>query len=258
MPLLTSCWFIVESILIPDGFLKWFYLSFFIHPLLLFFCQVFLWLRLLKKCLFFLILPPLRFVFSVGLCVFRGLSHLVFCFLPFFRLVPAEGPVQEIERVETPNVVCSQNRLGFHQYGWSRVLAIEGNIKDIEVLHRVELDDQENHYEEDPSVLPFDDKHSNLNEDLSSVCSSNSPLKDEYLVEDFSSISSSNSPVNGPEMNIVYPLSDCSTNMPAMERELVPHEGYNDQESDPFYKMYTERMRWFDILNYERTCVISA
>ncbi|WKA04632.1 hypothetical protein VitviT2T_022647 [Vitis vinifera] len=257
MTLLTSCWFIVESVIIRDGFQKWISLSFFIHPILLFFCRIFVWLILLQKWLFLLVFPPLRFIFFVGLRIFRSLRHLVFSFLSFSGLVDAEVPVQEIERLETPQI-CSQNQVVFLQYSWSRVATIERNIKDIEVLDRIELDDQEDDYEEDPPpVLPIDHEDTNLNEDLSSVFSSNSPLKDEYLVEDFSSISSSNSPANDPEMNVYFP-SDCCTNLPVMERELVSHGVDDNEESDPFYNKYTERMGWFDVLNNERTCGISA
>ena len=253
MAVLTSCWFIVDSIIIPDGFRKWFRLSFFIHPLLLVFCQVFLWLRLLKKWLSLLVFP-LRFILSVEMFVYRSLSRLIFCFLSSFGLVNVEVPVQEVERLESTSQIISQN-LVVHCYSWSKVAAIEGNIKNIEVL---ELHDQKDDFEEYPSVLLLDQEDAGLIEDLSSVCSSNSSFKDEFLVEDFSSISSSSSPENDAEMNMYFP-SDCSTNMPVMEREMVPHGGDDDddEESDPFYKKYTERMRWFDVLNYERTCGIS-
>ncbi|KAK9082101.1 hypothetical protein Syun_031582 [Stephania yunnanensis] len=40
MDLLSTCWFIIEYVLIPDGFMKWICLSFFIYPFLLFFCQI--------------------------------------------------------------------------------------------------------------------------------------------------------------------------------------------------------------------------
>lgn len=267
MALLTSCWFIIASIIIPDGFLKWFYLSFYIHPLFLFFCQVFLWLRLLKKWLFLLVFP-LRFVFFLGLFVFRSLSHFLFSFLSYFGWVNAEVPLQEVERLENPQIY-GQNLVS-HRCSWSRVATIEENIKfkDIEVYHRIELDDQDDDYEEyDPSVLhPLDYEYTSLNDELSSVCSSNSPLKDEYLVEDLSSFSISDSPTNNPEMNMYFP-SDCSTNFPVRERELVPYGGdddydnnnnNNNEESNPFYDKYTERMRWFDVLNFERTCGISG
>lgn len=66
---------------------------------------------------------------------------------------------------------------------------------------------------------------------------------EEESVEEPSS-SSNNSPARSSDLNHQYPQSVT--------------QGDEDQDSaDAFYKKYTERMRWFDILNYDRTCGIS-
>lgn len=64
MAVLAHCWFIIECYLIPDGFTKWFFLSFYINPLFLFFCQIFLWVKTLKRWIFLIIFLLNHFVFS--------------------------------------------------------------------------------------------------------------------------------------------------------------------------------------------------
>ncbi|KAG8366822.1 hypothetical protein BUALT_Bualt16G0007700 [Buddleja alternifolia] len=62
MALLSSCWLIIEFYLIPDGFAKWYSLSFYIHPFFLFFCQIFLWLKKLQIWFLLLFFFPFRIV----------------------------------------------------------------------------------------------------------------------------------------------------------------------------------------------------
>lgn len=40
--------------------------------------------------------------------------------------------------------------------------------------------------------------------------------------------------------------------------QLVKEEPDTRKDSDPFYEKYSERMKWFDVLSYERTCGIST
>lgn len=107
MALLASCWLIVESFIIPDGFLKWFYLSFYIHPLFLVFCQIFLWLKILKKWLLFLFFP-FRIAYRLNLFVFKFLKRVaIFLFSftgpttveAFYDVLEPDIPTQDCEIV---------------------------------------------------------------------------------------------------------------------------------------------------------------
>ncbi|CAA7401933.1 unnamed protein product [Spirodela intermedia] len=71
MGLLLSCWFIVGTILIPNGFARWNQLSFFVHPVLLVFCELFLISKYLVGQVIFVLVYPFRVVFRAILFVFR-------------------------------------------------------------------------------------------------------------------------------------------------------------------------------------------
>ncbi|KAJ6371332.1 hypothetical protein OIU77_001772 [Salix suchowensis] len=60
-----------------------------------------------------------------------------------------------------------------------------------------------------------------------------------------------------PDMKQYSPLID-SSNPLAVEREFITDRSREEDSQDPFYKKYTERMRWFDVLNHERTSEISV
>lgn len=91
------------------------------------------------------------------------------------------------------------------------------------------------------------------------ICRSNSCSEDVGSVEelDSSSACSSYSPAENRDMTEFPPTALCvSVTSVAAERQVAVRDEHQDQ-SDPFYKKYTERMRWFDLLNYDRTCGIS-
>ncbi|KAE9454114.1 hypothetical protein C3L33_13990, partial [Rhododendron williamsianum] len=69
-----------------------------------------------------------------------------------------------------------------------------------------------------------------------------------------SSESSSISPPQDDEINGTLP-SLCSSNAPIVEGELINRS--MEADVDSIYQKYTERMRWFDLLNHDRTCGIS-
>ncbi|KAJ8750233.1 hypothetical protein K2173_014148 [Erythroxylum novogranatense] len=54
-----------------------------------------------------------------------------------------------------------------------------------------------------------------------------------------------------------YPVSVFTSNLVSMESQEA-RDGYRDEELDAFYRKYTERMRWFDVLNQDRTYGISS
>ncbi|KAJ6371330.1 hypothetical protein OIU77_001772 [Salix suchowensis] len=88
--------------------------------------------------------------------------------------------------------------------------------------------------------------------------SSRFSMTDESLNDDRSSVSSSHSSASGDlDMKQYSPLID-SSNPLAVEREFITDRSREEDSQDPFYKKYTERMRWFDVLNHERTSEISV
>lgn len=100
-------------------------------------------------------------------------------------------------------------------------------------------------------------KDANLNECIPSICSSNSPEAENLDVSECSSLLfSSNTATEDQDIN-AYSRSICSLNLPAVVAREDPI-GLEDQDLDSFYSEYIQRMRWFDVLNYDRTCGISS
>ncbi|KAG8659534.1 hypothetical protein MANES_02G046800v8 [Manihot esculenta] len=100
-------------------------------------------------------------------------------------------------------------------------------------------------------------KDANLNECIPSICSSNSPEAENLDVSECSSLLfSSNTVAEDQDIN-AYSRSICSLNLPAVVAREEPI-GLKDQDLDSFYSEYIQRMRWFDVLNYDRTCGISS
>lgn len=71
MAVIAKCWLIIECFLIPDGFMKWFFLSFYINPFFLFFCQIYLWIKTLERWIFLVLFLLDRYIFSRVLDVLR-------------------------------------------------------------------------------------------------------------------------------------------------------------------------------------------
>ncbi|TYJ14305.1 hypothetical protein E1A91_A10G109400v1 [Gossypium mustelinum] len=96
-----------------------------------------------------------------------------------------------------------------------------------------------------------------LQKDLSAYeCSSSfciSPSMDESYLNEHSPLFSS---LSTPLMQECS-LPACSSSSQVLEREVIT-TARDEDESEGFYKKYYERMRWFDILNHDRTQGISA
>ncbi|KAK9272000.1 hypothetical protein L1049_002369 [Liquidambar formosana] len=101
------------------------------------------------------------------------------------------------------------------------------------------------------------DGDTSMNAYSPSVCGSNSPTQDRVLNDFPSSVCSCTSPARDLDTNEFLP-SVFSSNLPVMGRDHHVTDEQDENNPDPFYKKYIERMRWFDILNYDRTCGISA
>ncbi|GMN42230.1 hypothetical protein TIFTF001_011451 [Ficus carica] len=294
MAFLTSCWFIIENVIIPDGFQKWFYLSFFIHPLILVFCQIFLWLKLLKHCLVVVLAFPLRTFCVICLYIFgvcKKFVIFVFSFTRFYKgeveeeaeqyfdaqprfssnriadsftqslaapvrcktqLLEAEEDVFE-EAVgfaedsllsEDQNLegslylLCSSNSFATNENSNGFPLQIQTDFAQDSILYG---------NLEEPMFCPGEDTHKNEY----FLCGSNSFTADEYPKFQILPLSSSNSDDRDLYTNEYSPTAPYACDFQIVERE-------ESAESDGFYKMYNERMSWFDVLNYDRTCGISA
>ncbi|WCJ25672.1 hypothetical protein M5689_007541 [Euphorbia peplus] len=95
---------------------------------------------------------------------------------------------------------------------------------------------------------------------LSSICSSNSDVANDLDTNEYLSLSlvmvSSHSVLENQETDeYIYRFNSLAI----VERDEV--NGCNNiyeegQDFDEFYDKYTERMGWFDVLNYDRTCAI--
>ncbi|KAL4653783.1 hypothetical protein ACB092_01G330900 [Castanea dentata] len=257
MAFLISCWFIIESVIIPDGFRKWLCLSYFINPFVLFICQIFLWLKLLREWILLIVILPLITSF-LGLCNFilsrSGLSD----FFPFTRLNTAEV-VEEDEYFETLQGF-NQNQ-NFDSYMCSSLATTPCkltiyNIQMYKLEVKNDYEDSILHVDERSEETMFDpDEDTSINEHLSSICSFNSSVEEVNSSDCMSSSSSSDLPATYLDMNEHW-SSNCDSNSPVIAREVT--NGRDKEESDTFYKNYAERMRWFDMLNYDRTCGINT
>ncbi|KAF7129717.1 hypothetical protein RHSIM_Rhsim10G0032700 [Rhododendron simsii] len=231
--LLTSCWFILESILFPDGFLKKFYLGFYIHPLLLFLCQIFLWIKLLQRWLPLLVSLAIRIAWFVASEICRVFPSIL-CAFAFIRITNEEF-ANEVEEHEIPSATI-QNQM-VDSYSSCYAVSIKNEVKVEEVEADIDCSDSSLLVESiirEPHVL--------IDEDRSlEVC--------------MPSESSSISPPQDDEINATLP-SLCSSNAPTVEGELINQS--MEADVDSIYEKYTERMRWFDLLNHDRTCGISA
>lgn len=256
MAFLISCWFIIESVIIPDGFRKWFCLSFFINPFVLFICQIFLWLKLLREWLLLIVILPLITSF-LGLCNFilfrSGLSD----FFPFTRLNTAEV-VEEDEYFETLQGFNQNQNFDSYMCSSLATTPCKLTIYNIQMYKLEEKNDNEDsilHVDERSEETMFDlNKDTSINEYLSSICSFDSSVEEVNSSDCMSSSSSCDLPATYLDMNEHW-SSNCDSNSPVIAREVT--NGRDKEESDTFYKNYAERMRWFDILNYDRTCGIS-
>ncbi|XP_052188567.1 uncharacterized protein LOC127798949 [Diospyros lotus] len=228
MTLLTSCWFIIESVIIPNGFVKWFYLSFYVHPLLLFLCQIFLWLKQLTAWLLLIFSLPIRMVFFVASNIFRR-----------FRMAHNIAAVAVVDEVDVPEVAV-QNQIARCPY-WKTVSEeYEGRTYDV-VMEELEFDEKAGSREEEGNLQNDEETSSSAMED-----------------EEMAGSSSSSSILNVEDVKESDPHlpSLCRSNSLSIEGGLVDER--KEEESDSFYQKYTERMRWFDLLNHDRTCGISA
>ncbi|KAK6798658.1 hypothetical protein RDI58_006361 [Solanum bulbocastanum] len=329
---LSTCWLLIELYVIPHGYLKWYFLSFYIHPFLHPFCQLYLWIKVLQKYLLTFIL----FVYKSSCFLISSVLKLrKFCVLFFKKcnfILPNRKnnhiPIEEVEEyydvipnTESQNEIIlytslNMRRSSSESYETVHCFNMKNKSYDDMIYvydfqsrvsqmfdknHKIssfvepnqgefmELDEE---HEKDPSEVLIDccsvissvDEKMNLFDNyntvplspgsvlsetelelefsLSSSVSSLSPgIDGRGFDEYFPSPISSNlsSPLDYGTMNQKFPSLNSYTNDMEMDQQLG-HECTScaDEEVDLLYKKYAERMSWFDVLNHEKLCALSA
>ncbi|KAF4376700.1 hypothetical protein F8388_025571 [Cannabis sativa] len=271
MAYLTSCWFIVETVIIPDGLIKkWFCLSFFIHPLILFFCQIFLWLKLLIQTLLCVLLFPFRAIYVICLCIFRVFKKcIIVCLFSLTRLFKSVEVDEDL--VDHEYYYETQPSFDFynHEMDYFSTSMKCCKVKLIEFEEDHVFEDTIDYADDDVIVNNSNDNNNN-GESLFYLCDvSTRNYKEKYLFLG-SNTDENSSQIQGNHENMFYPSQenlicggsnsqDRADSPPSSDFRVLQVERQDDNSSDGlFYKIYAERMRWFDVLNYERTCGMSA
>ncbi|KAI3665869.1 hypothetical protein L6452_44504 [Arctium lappa] len=238
MAMLANCWLIIEIHLIPYGFKKWFYLSFYIHPFFLFFCQILLWIKTLKRFIFFVVFFVTRVIFSHVFGVLRRFLIIARSFSGFGD-GSKDSEVEDLDEdlwyeVDDDSYGSSDTGSGIlflrYEAGGSCEITKIAFCDDV----RVESVDQE----------------------TVSVCSS-SDLDDERSSSFSDSGASSFSLGTHRDMEVISHIPSSSSSASPEDQEVEKPEK-EEEEKDLFYKSYTERMSWFDLLNQERTFGLNA
>ncbi|KAI3503320.1 hypothetical protein L1887_31760 [Cichorium endivia] len=243
MALLANCWLIIEIFLIPDGLIKWFFLSFYIHPFFLFFCQIFLWIKTLQ-----------RWIFLINHYLFSHVHGVLTRFLIITR---------SFSRFNHGNSTETQDEDLWHEVSDSIVP---------NTTHRILFLCHEGCSK--ITKVAFCDVHTeSVNQETMSVCSSSD------IDGESTSFSGASSPISSysfdthGDMEVISntPSSSCTlledeadidndgaTQASFTPSPIVKPEEGKEEEKDSFYKAYRERMNWFDLLNQERTCGLQA
>ncbi|GMI94021.1 hypothetical protein HRI_003071400 [Hibiscus trionum] len=240
MAVLASCWLIIESIIIPHGFfLRWFYLSFYIHPFFLFAFQILLCLKWLKRFILTLFIYPYRIFTFLVFCVYRFCRYCIFFIFSFIRVKEDDSNVEAADNF-------SQNQLIRFSVS-SSIPSVEFKAELVEPQRGLFID-----------VNGCEDFSFRLQQDLradecsSFFCSSSPSINGSYLDEYSPLFSSSNSPLMKE-----CPLPARGSGSRVSVREIIA-TAKDEDESEVFYQKYSERMRWFDVLNHDRTQGIGA
>ncbi|KAL4568489.1 hypothetical protein LXL04_024102 [Taraxacum kok-saghyz] len=266
MAVLANCWLLIETFLIPDGFIKWFFLSFYIHPFFLFFCQIILWIKTLKRWIFIIN----HYLFSH---IHGVLTRLLIFTRSFSRFNHGNTETAEEEYIwyevgdsfSSSNTTTTHRILLLHHEGPSDITKIAfSNVHPIESVDQETLSVCSSSDLDDESTISF----SGASSPISSY--SFGTLRDMEVISNTPS-SSCTSPEEQadsdndgatPEFTAFFtPLAVDKRDEEEELEEKLEEEKLEEEkleEEDSFYKSYTERMNWFDLLNQERTCGLQA
>ncbi|XP_057768704.1 uncharacterized protein LOC130988765 [Salvia miltiorrhiza] len=267
MALIASCWLLVESFVVPHGFVKWFFLSFYIHPFFLVFCQLFLWLKELI-CFFFY---PLKIALRLTLFVFGLIVRLVLFLFSYIRPIKGDLFYDALEP-ETEHIAVQDCQLFIGRSRFESIEEIVGDccVKDSWLNQYLYSD----HYNYTTSALIIYDV--NMSESMEvhpdqhkrTTSSSPSTFVDQSVDDDDDlessdetedSVISPDSSASDPLMlenmlqdDSVSPISSLDSNDSSSAGVVL------DDAEDPFHNKYTSRVRFFDVLYHERLHGISA
>nr|XP_043608847.1 uncharacterized protein LOC122580645 [Erigeron canadensis] len=251
MAMLANCWLIIECYLIPDGYMKWFFLSFYINPCFLFFCQIYLWIKAIQKWIFL-------FIFLLGRYLFLPLLAFLRRFL--IKTHPSSGVSDGNTEVEDEDVWFEETDSYSSSSTSSRILFLHYEesykIPNIAFSNVLESVDQETIYVHSSSDL---DEEITCSSGCSSPTSSYS-----FGSRRGMEVTPSTTPSSS------YTLPDTLLEYPEVANVDEAQKGLTDfltpllvvkpdeEEKDSFYKLYNERMSWFDLLSQERSCGLNA
>ncbi|XP_076908476.1 uncharacterized protein LOC143565372 [Bidens hawaiensis] len=221
--------------------MKWFFLSFYINPFFLFFCQFFLWIKTLKRWIFCIIFLLNQYLFARVVGVLR----------PFFIRPGASS------RFSDGNTEPKDADMW---YDVTDSFSKSNTTSGILFLR----------YEssfESPKVTVYDVYdacYELVDQETASICSS-LDLLDEITSYSYSAASSPDSSYLFPsrrDKDVISSTRSSTCNLLEGDHEAANNDGTeyelkvksNEQEKDSFYPVYVERMKWFDLLNQERTC----
>ncbi|KAF8049776.1 hypothetical protein N665_2118s0006 [Sinapis alba] len=289
MALLSSCWLIIESIVIQDGFLKWSYMRLYMHPLVLFLCQLLLWLNL-----FFLwLVPYFQASYNAFLSFLVTFSKL---FNSFLRVIMSRRKVtyNVVSRQENKNTLVNleisrriHNPVPSFSFSFKdqvdsqlKVLLVlqEGKIFEDEdlccqldqedgVVHL--LDAKESEGEEEDIITDFVDVL-NVKNNLESKLE-NMPMdqenkfpsakddnedeeEEDFVNSDVGSDLSSLEASDGDHQPSPFSISSLDSQLEVSTViENQTHGDEDDETNEVLYDQYCERMRWYDILSRDRT-----
>ncbi|XP_010417298.1 PREDICTED: uncharacterized protein LOC104702134 isoform X2 [Camelina sativa] len=295
MAILSTCWLIIESIVIRDGFLRSSYLKLYMHPVVLFLCQLLIWLYL-----FFLwLLPCFQTLYNAFSSVLVTFSKLFTSFLQVI-MVRREATCTIKSRKEIKNTLNNlELSRSIHNpipaFSFSFKYQVDTQLKVLLALREgklleeeeeeeddffyefdqegvVELLDTEGEEEEEKDIDDDIDDAVNMENNLELEIQTTMPLdqEDEYSitsgeeeedivnsdVENYDLSSLVASDRDHPSPSSIASLDSACQD--TVEIENQTHRVVEDDETDQVYKKYCERMRWYDILSRDRTYGLSV
>ncbi|XP_010463564.1 PREDICTED: uncharacterized protein LOC104744243 isoform X1 [Camelina sativa] len=290
MAILSTCWLIIESIVIRDGFLRSSYLKLYMHPVVLFLCQLLIWLYL-----FFLwLLPCFQTLYNAFSSVLVTFSKLFTSFLRVI-MVRREATCTIESRKEIKNTLNNlELSRSIHNpipaFSFSFKYQVDTQLKVLLAQREgkiLEEDDDEDDFfyefdREDVVELPETEGEEeevqdivdaiNMEKNLEFEIQTTMPLdqEDEYSItsdeeeediinsdvenDDLSSLAASDR--DHPSPSSTASLDSACQDSVVIENQT--HRVVEDDETDQVYKKYCERMRWYDILSRDRTYGLSV
>ncbi|CAL1357752.1 unnamed protein product [Linum trigynum] len=253
MAILAVCWLIVESRVIPDGFLKWFFLSFYIHPVFLVFCQIFLWLKLLLKCLTSLLSYPLNIISQAT----RFLHNLV---ITIVSNTESEQVGSSSSSSSTPVGVVNNSYCYCTEKSVSEVVSTDScNLKQLDFwVQPLLLNQPIRAGSEEDVESGSDEDHVGGGGGFIDSSAASSMVVGGFI----DSPSQAEDDDDDGDLVEGRQSTDCIYSSTLLAGELNRQQEEEEEQEvsvdAAFYQMYLERMRWFDVLNQDRTSGVSA